>query len=69
MEEEQHIALTSCLYLKDKFIPKQYATPQELTSGMEMITSEIRSDLISRAFTTWQERLQQRCDMRWNHIE
>jgi hypothetical protein len=57
MEEELHLALSYRLYFKDKFIHKQYATPQELTSVMEMIIPEIRSDLISRVFTTWQERL------------
>jgi hypothetical protein len=36
---------------------------------MVMIISEIPSDLISRAFATWQERLQKYCGIRGNYIE
>jgi hypothetical protein len=50
-------------YLKDKFIDKQYATPDELFADVAMIISEIPSDLISRVFATWPERLQKYCDM------
>jgi hypothetical protein len=44
--------------LKDKFIDKQYATPEKLYSQMETIISEIVSDPISRLFVTWQARLE-----------
>jgi histone-lysine N-methyltransferase SETMAR len=56
-------------YLKDKLIDKQYTTPEELFSEVTTIISEIPSDLISRVFATWQERLQKCCDMRGNYIE
>jgi hypothetical protein len=55
--------------LKDKLIDKQYATPDELFAEVALILSAIQSDLISRVFVTWQERLQKYCDMRGNHIE
>jgi hypothetical protein len=44
-------------YLKDKLIDEQYATPEELFAEVTMMISEIPSDLISRVFATWQERL------------
>jgi hypothetical protein len=56
-------------YLKDKLIDRQYTTPEELFSEVTTIISEIPSDLISRVFATWQERLQKRRDMRGNYIE
>jgi hypothetical protein len=56
-------------YLKNKLIDKQYTTPEELFSEVTTIISEIPSDLISRVFTTLQERLQKCCDMRGNYIE
>jgi hypothetical protein len=39
-------------------IDKQYATPEELFAEVAMIISEIQSDMISRVFATWKERLQ-----------
>jgi hypothetical protein len=54
--------------LEDKLIDKGYATPQELFCAVETIISGIPSDLISRIFQTWQERLQKCCNLRGNHI-
>jgi hypothetical protein len=56
-------------YLKDKLIDNQYATPEELFAEAAMIISEIPSDRISRVFATWQEILQNCCDVRGNYIE
>jgi hypothetical protein len=54
-------------YLKGKLIDKQCATPKELSSGVEIIISEIPSTLIFRVFAIWQEGLQKCCDMRGNY--
>jgi hypothetical protein len=43
---------------RDRLIDKHYAAPEELFAEVAMIISEIPSDLISRVFATWQERLQ-----------
>jgi hypothetical protein len=43
--------------LKDKLIDRRYATPEEPSSKVDTIISEIPSDLISGVFHTWQERL------------
>jgi hypothetical protein len=45
-------------YPKNQLTDKQYATPEELFAEVAMIISEIPSDLTSRVFATWQERLQ-----------
>jgi hypothetical protein len=44
-------------------IDEQYAMPKELFAEVAMIISEIPSDLISRVFVTWQERLQKCYDI------
>jgi hypothetical protein len=44
-------------YLNEKSLGKQSTTPGEWFSGVETIISEIPSDLSSRVFATWQERL------------
>jgi hypothetical protein len=56
-------------YLKDQLIGKQYATPEDLFAEVTMSISEIQSDVISRVFATWQERLQKCYDMQGNYIE
>jgi hypothetical protein len=55
--------------LKDILIDKQSATLEELLAEVAMIISEIPSNLISRIFTTWQERLQKCRDIRGNYIK
>jgi hypothetical protein len=50
-------------------IDKEYTTPEELFTKVEKIISEIPSDMISRVFLTWQERLRKSIDMRGNYIE
>jgi hypothetical protein len=55
-------------YLKEKLIDKQYTPPEELFAEVTTIISEIPSDLISRVFATWQERLQKCCDRREKYI-
>jgi hypothetical protein len=49
--------------LKDKLIDKAYTMPEELFSEVETIISEIPSDMISRVFLTWQERLRKCIEM------
>jgi orotate phosphoribosyltransferase-like protein len=39
--------------LKDKLVDKRYATPEELFTGVDMIISEMPSDMISQFFLTW----------------
>jgi hypothetical protein len=56
-------------YLKDILVDKRYATPEELFSDVGTIISEIPSEIISRVFLTWQERLQKCIDMGGNYIE
>jgi hypothetical protein len=56
-------------YLKDKLIDREYATPEELFTEVETTISEIPSDMISRVFLTWQERLRKYMEMRGNYIE
>ena len=56
-------------YLKEKLIDKEYTTPEELFTEVETIISEIPSDMISRVFLTWQERLRKCIEMRGNYIE
>jgi hypothetical protein len=56
-------------YLKDKLIDTQYTTPEEIFAEVTTVISEVPSDLISRVFATWQERLQKCCDKRGNDIE
>jgi hypothetical protein len=51
-------------YLKDKLIDKEYTTPEELFTEVETMISEIPSDMISRVFLTWQERLRKWIEMR-----
>jgi hypothetical protein len=43
------------VYLQEKIIDNQQATPDEPFSEVETIISEISSDLISRVFETRQE--------------
>jgi hypothetical protein len=56
-------------YIKNKVIDKQYTPPEGLFAEVTTIVSEIASDLISRVFATWQERVQKCCDMRGNYLE
>jgi hypothetical protein len=56
-------------YLKDKLIDKVYTTPEELSSEVETIISEIPSNMISRVFLIWQERLRKYIEMQGNSIE
>jgi hypothetical protein len=56
-------------YVKGKLIDEWYETPEELFGEVEMIISEIPSDMISRVFLTWQERLSKCIDIRGNYIE
>jgi hypothetical protein len=60
-----------CGDLKDKLIDKAYRnrTPEELFREVETIISEIPSDMISRAFLTWQERLRKYTEMQGNGVE
>jgi hypothetical protein len=57
-------------YLKDKFIDKadENRTPEELFGEAETIISEIPSDVISRVFLTWQERLRKCNEMQGNYV-
>jgi hypothetical protein len=56
-------------YLKDKLIDKVYGTPEEVFREVETIISEILSDMISRVFLTWQERLRKCIEMQENYVE
>jgi hypothetical protein len=58
-------------YLKNKLIDKAYRnrTPEELFSEVETIISEIPSDIISRVFLTWQERVWKCIEMQGNYVE
>jgi hypothetical protein len=56
-------------YLKDKLIDKQHSTLKELFAEVAMLILETPSDLISRVFANWQERLQKCRDMQGNQIE
>jgi hypothetical protein len=55
--------------LKDKLIDRQYATLEELFGEVTLIVLEALTDLISRLFATWQERLQKFCNMQGKQIE
>jgi hypothetical protein len=56
-------------YLKEELIDKAYRTPEELFREAERIISEIPSDMISRVFLTWQERLRKCIEMQGNYVE
>jgi hypothetical protein len=57
-------------YLNDKLIDKAYRnrTPEELLTKVETIISEIPSDMISRVFLTWQDRLRKCTEMQGNYV-
>jgi hypothetical protein len=57
-------------YFKDKLMDKAYRkrTPEELLSEVEAIIPEIRSDMISRVFLSWQERLRKSIEMQGNYV-
>jgi hypothetical protein len=58
-------------YLKDELIDEgcRNRTPEDLSREVEMIISEIQSDMISRVFLTWQKRLRKCIEIQGNDVE